>query len=408
MKTFNSVIEFVLNSIYFKFISQKLQNGIKRKAVEDISQRPSKIINTGLREADAEVNITTQDLDNIRKSVYRSRRSVLPILPRSLEDVHDALESSVIKTNKDEDFLLVNNRNLNIILFSCRTNLQYLCSRPKIYVDGTFNFCPKFLIQLFTIHTVENGHYIPLVFILLPNKQSNTYFEAFQLLKSYCTSINLTLEPKEIVSDFEKAIHIGVKKIWPDINVIGCRFHLTQSWFRKIQNLGLVSEYRDSNSTIGQWLRWTFGLLFLNPNEVEDCFVEDLYSDIPQNDKVIEYADYLVENYISDDSVFPPQIWASCSSDKERTTNACESFHSHFNSSFYVAHPDIFKFINVLKDVQVNSYIKINSVNLPKVCNNTMYRKRNDYVTNLINLYVNNSIRRFDFIKSVCYEFAKK
>lgn len=211
------------------------------------------------------MNLTTRDLDNIRKSVYRSRRSVLPVLPQSLEDLQEALESIVIKTNKDEEFLLVNNTNLNVIIFSCQTNLQYLCSRPKIYVDGTFSYCPKFLTQLFTIHTVENGHYIPLVFILLPNKQSNTYFEAFKLLKSYCASINLRLEPKEIVSDFEKAIHVGVKKIWPDINIIGCRFHLTQSWYRKIQNVGLVSEYRDSNSAIGLWLHYTFGLLFLNP-----------------------------------------------------------------------------------------------------------------------------------------------
>jgi hypothetical protein len=81
---------------------------------------------------------------------------------------------------------------------------------------------------------------ISLVFILLPNKHSQTYSGVFQLLLNYCDSLGLKLEPTQIVCDFEKAIHIGVRKIWPNINIMGCRFHLTQSWFRKIQQLGLA------------------------------------------------------------------------------------------------------------------------------------------------------------------------
>lgn len=164
----------------------KLQNSAQRKAPEDISQRPTKFINTGIKQA-AEVNVTTKDIENIRKSIYRARRSVLPPLPRSIEDTHDALDSCVCKSNKGGNFLLVNNWNLNIILFSCKTNLVYLCGRQKIFVDGTFDFCPRFFTQMFTIHTVENGHYIPLVYILLQNKHS--HFKAFQLLPDYCNEL---------------------------------------------------------------------------------------------------------------------------------------------------------------------------------------------------------------------------
>jgi hypothetical protein len=62
------------------------------------------------------------------------------------------------------------------------------------------------------MHTVENKLYIPLVFILLPNKNSQTYFKAFELVRHFFISINLCLQPTEIVCDFEKAIRIGVKK----------------------------------------------------------------------------------------------------------------------------------------------------------------------------------------------------
>lgn len=36
-----------------------------------------------------------------------------------------------------------------------------------IYVDGTFKYCPKLFYQLFTIHGLSNGYYIPLVFFFI-------------------------------------------------------------------------------------------------------------------------------------------------------------------------------------------------------------------------------------------------
>lgn len=63
---------------------------------------------------------------------------------------------------------------------------------------------------------------------------------------------------------------------------------------------------------------------------------------IPDNPKYTQYADYLVDNYIRENSIFPPKIWAAFTADLTRTTNNCEYFHSHFNEQFYKAHPNIF------------------------------------------------------------------
>ena len=70
----------------------------------------------------------------------------------------------------------------------------------------------------------------------------------------------------------------------------------------------------------------------LPPEEVEDCFAFDLISIAPKDDRVRAFCDYVLENYISDDSRFPPNLWAEFSSSSARTTNACESFHSHLNA----------------------------------------------------------------------------
>ncbi|XP_050066082.1 uncharacterized protein LOC126555168 [Aphis gossypii] len=91
----------------------------------------------------------------------------------------------------------------------------------------------------------------------------------------------------------------------------------SKSWWRSIQKFGLVSDYNDSSSIIGTWLHSTFGLIFLEPEEVSDCFVEDLMADCPIDDKLTQYCDYLTEHYISEDSTFPPKLWNT--SDKKLT-----------------------------------------------------------------------------------------
>jgi len=56
--------------------------------------------------------------------------------------------------------------------------------------------------------------------------------------------------------------------------------------------------------------------------------------DCPKDDKTIKYADYLVENYLTVNCDYPPEIWASASSSLQRTTNNCESFYANCNRSF--------------------------------------------------------------------------
>ncbi|KAF0763477.1 MULE domain-containing protein [Aphis craccivora] len=128
-------------------------------------------------------------------------------------------------------------------------------------------------------------------------------------------------------------------------NIVGCRFHLIQSWYQKIQELGLTLEYKKK-----LLVKTYFGLTFLDPLEVSDCFSFDLMLDIPDDKKYSKYADYILENYIDENSKFPPSMWTSYSVTLNRTTNNCESFLSHFNQIFYKAHPSFFAFLQILKD----------------------------------------------------------
>jgi hypothetical protein len=77
---------------------------------------------------------------------------------------------------------------------------------------------------------LANDIYVPVAFCLLKDKQKKTYCNLFRLIKQKCHEIYLTFEPKWITINFEMAIHASVNEIFPGCTIIGCRFHLTQSW----------------------------------------------------------------------------------------------------------------------------------------------------------------------------------
>jgi hypothetical protein len=96
-----------------------------------------------------------------------------------------------------------------IMIFSCFTRLYFFCQVDNIYLDGTFQYCKKFFLWLQKIVIMY------LSFFLFVAKQN-------------------CFKPMRVVIDFEVAIHKAVGNVWPNVTVIGCKFHFTQWWFRKI------------------------------------------------------------------------------------------------------------------------------------------------------------------------------
>jgi len=88
-------------------------------------------------------------------------------------------------------------------------------------------------------------------------------------------------------------------------------------------------------------------------------------SNRPTDERVEKCSDYPLDNYIDINSMYPKTLWAAMSSSLQRMTNACESFHSRFNLSFYKESPPIIKWPTVLiTKVQTEVYIKLKSTNI--------------------------------------------
>ncbi|KAE9539653.1 hypothetical protein AGLY_004905 [Aphis glycines] len=356
---------------------QVLNTACKRKAIENVSTRPKKIILTEIAQNSNSSDITINDINRIRKNIYENRRKIMPLNPTNIADAHNVFNLIDVKTKQSEHFLLVNDEKENIIIFSCETNLRFLSIVDNIYMDGIFDYSAHFFLQFYSILGYLNGYYVPLVFCLLPNKCKQTYIYVFRTISKKCKDLGLNFSPANITVDFERVIINAVSEMWTQTNISGCQFHLTQSWYRKIQEIGLSSVYKDESSEIGKWLRNIFGLLFLNPEDVSDCFTDDFMSECPIDERLQKFSDYFVETYISEDCIYPPKLWALASSELTRTTNACESFHSHFKNSFYRHSPSILQWLNVLIDeVQTDVYCKLRSVSEQKTPRNQILRRQ--------------------------------
>ena len=110
------------------------------------------------------------------------------------------------------------------------------------------------------------------------------------------TELNVLFKPGRFVVDFECAIHLALDDVWPFVPITGCAFHLGQSWYRKLQNLGLSVDYNENKNEVGIFTIYVFGIPFLTPEEIDDYFIFDLV-----------YI-YLVYTYISENAQLPPTM----------------------------------------------------------------------------------------------------
>ena len=86
-----------------------------------------------------------------------------------------------------------------------------------------------------------------------------------------------------------------------------------------------------------------------------------------------------------------------------RSTNACESFHSNFNDSLYKTHPNIFVFIKKLKEFQIETYIKIQSIHLQPKMQNSKVKNRQRFINEMIQKFNEGLISRLHFVKCISF-----
>lgn len=254
--------------------------------------------------------------------------------------------------------------NEKIIILGTIPILKQMAQSKLWLMDGTFYVVPCVMKQLFSIHFQTNNEILPGVFCLMSRKSSKLYELFFSELCNIAAANNVILEPKYIISDFEKASIKASSAKFPKAINKGCLFHLGQIIYRKIQKERLAVKYgQDESFSLN--MRMLKSLAFVPSNEIPFYYKElcKQFGD-SSSEKI---GKWFKRNYIGSETknikaLYLPQFWSCGDLIKEnfpRTQNNVEAWHARIKILANKPHIGLYKLIQLLANetLQVNSIL---------------------------------------------------
>lgn len=116
-------------------------------------------------------------------------------------------------------------------------------------MDGNFAMAPAGFLQLYVIRVPLGDITASTVYAQLQRKTQDTYEELLHAVLDRCHELNQCPDPNTVIVDFEQSIIQAIAVVLgPDTNTQGCFYHLTQSTWRKVQELGLTNQCRNDEN----------------------------------------------------------------------------------------------------------------------------------------------------------------
>lgn len=204
-------------------------------------------------------------------------------------------------------------------------------------------------------------HFLPLVYCLLPNKHQDTYYTVLEIVKREMAKIDIAFNPPQILTDFELGLINKLPVLFPNARLRGCYFHHTQCIWRRVQSLGLTTDYRD-NPDVRSFVRQLMALAFL-PVPI----VRPMFSFLEEHPTATSQpACSLLLSYYKDtwlNGSFPLPFW-NVHNEGTRTNNHLEGWHSKLNKAVRKIHPSVHDLVAVLKVEQGETELVIQRARL--------------------------------------------
>jgi hypothetical protein len=322
---------------------RKLHASLKEAATAN-ADPPRAVVAESLADVDEEVAARVRSNTNLANVVRRKRRAVDAFPPAPHQrmgfNIPPNLRTNLIVDTGRED-------PQRILIFG---SLRPLVTNSSWFADGTFKISPEIFYQVYTIHAQIQSSIVPTIFALLPNKQERTYDRMWHELKE----LEPSLEPTVLMTDFEMAAINSAKTAFPDIQTKGCYFHLGQSLWRKVQDLGLREIYLN-NVEVRIATKMLLALAFIQPARVPEVFVQ-ISDDAPA--ELNEVYSYFEDTYIGRRRgrrrlapLFSIEMWNMHERQENglaRTNNSLEGWHRAFQGSVSFSHPTLWKLVNLL------------------------------------------------------------
>jgi len=192
------------------------------------------------------------------------------------------------------------------------------------------------------------------------------YEEMFKLILTKCAEYELFPDSTYLSVDFEKAVISATQTIFgSNLTIRGCFYHMCQSSYRKIQDLGLTNMYKNIDE-FSHFCGMLDGLAFLPLERVFEgmAYLKTIAS--PEGEDLLNYFDATYVNgplrkvgvgtkfkFKKISPLFPPNTWnvqkTTINGDHRTINNICESWNNRFTHIVGHSHPTIWTLIHKMR-----------------------------------------------------------
>ena len=292
----------------------------KRAIRRDLSKPIRRIYNDITRQGGGDVEFP--EFNSVRSIMGTARRLHVPDIPATILDV--AIQGQWAETWSGDEFLLYLDNIWGVAIFATEAYLRRLRKCTDVYMDGTFRTCPHPYGQFFTIHGNYIGRVVPLAFCLLTGKTTGHYRQMLKAVKrGVRRASGHQWRPARIICDFELAIISACETELPTARVSGCYFHFCQSLWRRIQELGLAIQYRQTTE-VQKFVRRVMSLGYLpvavvRHNYRQLCSSRRTLRLFRRYPDMHTFAQYVQRTYF--DGQFSPVMWNVYTRNADMRTN---------------------------------------------------------------------------------------
>ena len=164
---------------------------------------------------------------------YKIRYENRPTLPKTVDEINfDGLGSLGISLNGG-DFYRGTTATKSCVFMS-DTQISMAEKSVSLFLDGTFSTCPAPFKQILILRGKIDNSFHTLAYALLPDKKESSYFDVLKAIRDLCRSKGKPLNFKYCHSDCERAILNAVTKIFPNVDLRVCHFHVADAIRRQL------------------------------------------------------------------------------------------------------------------------------------------------------------------------------
>ncbi|KAK3929145.1 PKS-NRPS hybrid synthetase [Frankliniella fusca] len=392
---------------------------MKRAAKQHPEAPPAQILRQHMPDVPVEALPYLPERQTMKRTMNRLRQGDFPSNPKSLAELGEIPEA-FRKTSSGKNFLLYDSydddddddeddeeaearrRESRILVFCAKSDLKRLARADTWQLDGTFDTAPTIFAQILTIHGTVDGEILPLLYALLPDKTQASYTRVLSVVVQKCAEFRIRRPaPRLVILDFEKGLINATKQAFPDAETKLCLFHLRQSGYRKIQELGLQVAYRnEENPEVRDCFREIVGCAFVPTADVVPSF-QAAKNHAPN--AMRPFCSYFGEYYVTGRRAqrgrravpprYPPGEWnqyEAALNNEPKTNNAKEGWHNRFQTMVGKSHPSLYPLILEFKKEQADTSVMIAELNVGKQVKQPqrqMFRRINQRLQRLAEQY---------------------